>query len=52
MVLRGGRPLEGSVSLRGAKNSLPKLMVAALLTGEPCRFATSPISSTLPSSAI
>ena len=38
MVLRGGRPLEGSVSLRGAKNSLPKLMVAALLTREPCRL--------------
>lgn len=38
MVLRGGRPLEGSVSLRGAKNSLPKLMVAALLTGERCRL--------------
>ena len=38
MVLRGGRPLEGSITLRGAKNSLPKLMVAALLTGEPCRL--------------
>lgn len=38
MVLRGGRPLEGSVSLRGAKNSLPKLMVASLLTSEPCRL--------------
>jgi UDP-N-acetylglucosamine 1-carboxyvinyltransferase len=36
MILRGGRPLEGSVSLRGAKNSLPKLMVAALLTDEKC----------------
>lgn len=38
MILRGGRPLEGSVSLRGAKNSLPKLMVAALLTRESCRL--------------
>lgn len=38
MVLRGGRPLEGAVTLRGAKNSLPKLMVASLLTREPCRL--------------
>ena len=35
-VIRGGRPLEGAVTLRGAKNSLPKLMVAGLLTEEPC----------------
>lgn len=38
MVLRGGKALEGEVIIRGAKNSLPKLMVAALLTGEPCRL--------------
>jgi UDP-N-acetylglucosamine 1-carboxyvinyltransferase len=38
MVLRGGRPLEGAVTLRGAKNSLPKLMVATLLTDAPCRL--------------
>ena len=36
LVLRGGRPLEGSVALRGAKNSLPKIMVASLLTAERC----------------
>ncbi len=36
MVLRGGRPLEGEVALRGAKNALPKIMVAALLTDEKC----------------
>ncbi len=34
--LRGGRPLVGEIALRGAKNSVPKLMVAALLTDEPC----------------
>lgn len=34
--LRGGRPLVGEVSLRGAKNTIPKNMVAALLTDEPC----------------
>lgn len=36
MVLRGGRPLMGEVAVRGAKNSLPKLMVASLLTEEKC----------------
>lgn len=36
MLLRGGRPLMGSVTVRGAKNCLPKIMVAALLTEEPC----------------
>lgn len=36
MVLRGGRPLRGEVTIRGAKNSLPKIMVASLLTSEPC----------------
>lgn len=36
MILRGGRPLRGEVAIRGAKNSLPKIMVAAMLTEEPC----------------
>ncbi len=38
MDLIGGKPLEGEVTILGAKNSLPKLMVASLLTGEPCRL--------------
>jgi len=33
--LRGGRPLVGEIVLRGGKNVVPKLMVAALLTDEP-----------------
>ncbi len=36
MVLRGGKPLVGEVPLRGAKNALPKIMVASLLTNEKC----------------
>ncbi|MBI5087095.1 MAG: UDP-N-acetylglucosamine 1-carboxyvinyltransferase [Acidobacteria bacterium] len=36
MVLRGGKPLNGEVALRGAKNALPKIMVAALLTDRRC----------------
>jgi UDP-N-acetylglucosamine 1-carboxyvinyltransferase len=34
--VRGGKPLSGEVVLRGAKNAVPKQMVAALLSEEPC----------------
>jgi UDP-N-acetylglucosamine 1-carboxyvinyltransferase len=33
--LTGGTPLGGTVKIRGSKNAVPKLMVAALLTEEP-----------------
>lgn len=33
--VRGGKPLVGEIILRGGKNVIPKLMVAALLTDEP-----------------
>lgn len=33
--IRGGKPLNGSVKIRGAKNSVLELMPAALLTDEP-----------------
>lgn len=36
IVLRGGRPLNGEVTVRGAKNAISKEMVAALLTAEKC----------------
>ncbi len=32
----GGKPLNGEVRIRGAKNAIPKIMVAALLSDEPC----------------
>jgi UDP-N-acetylglucosamine 1-carboxyvinyltransferase len=32
LVVEGGKPLVGSIDVRGAKNVLPKLMVAALLS--------------------
>ena len=38
LAIRGGHPLEGSIRVRGAKNSVPKTMVAALLTDERCRI--------------
>ena len=34
--VRGGRSLHGEVRVRGAKNTLPKSMVAALLTDQEC----------------
>lgn len=34
--LRGGRPLIGEISVSGAKNAVPKNMVAAMLTDQPC----------------
>lgn len=36
LMIRGGKPLHGEVTIRGAKNALPKIMVATLLTAEPC----------------
>lgn len=43
-VLRvnGGRPLRGEITVRGAKNLVPKAMVASLLSVEPSRLASVP----------
>ena len=43
-VLRveGGRPLIGTVPISGAKNAALKLLAAATLTGERCRFTNVP----------
>ena len=40
--VEGGRPLQGTVSISGAKNAALKLMAAATLTGERCRFTNVP----------
>jgi len=40
--IEGARRLEGSVSISGAKNAALKLMAAATLTGERCRFRNVP----------
>jgi UDP-N-acetylglucosamine 1-carboxyvinyltransferase len=42
LVVEGGTPLRGEVALSGAKNSITKLMVASMLTEEPCVFANAP----------
>lgn len=38
----GGRPLSGTVAISGAKNAALKLLAAATLTGERCRFTNVP----------
>ena len=40
--IAGGRPLEGTVAISGAKNAALKLLAAATLTGERCRFTNVP----------
>jgi len=41
-IIEGGNPLRGEVNLTGAKNSITKLMVASMLTGEECQFSNAP----------
>ena len=36
ILIRGGKPLRGSVQVRGAKNAALPLMAAALLAEGPC----------------
>ncbi|OGO57169.1 MAG: UDP-N-acetylglucosamine 1-carboxyvinyltransferase [Chloroflexi bacterium RBG_16_72_14] len=40
--MEGGRPLRGTVHVSGAKNAALKLLAAATLTGERCRFENMP----------
>src|SRR6476646_8315564 len=40
--VQGGQPLHGTVPISGAKNAALKLMAAATLTGERCRFTNVP----------
>jgi len=40
--VEGGRPLEGTVAISGAKNAALKLLAAATLTGERCRLTNVP----------
>jgi UDP-N-acetylglucosamine 1-carboxyvinyltransferase len=41
-IVTGGAPLEGTISVSGAKNSALKLLAAATLTGERCRITHVP----------
>jgi len=40
--IEGGRPLNGTVQISGSKNAALKLLAAATLTGERCRFTNVP----------
>ena len=40
--IEGGRPLRGTVMVSGSKNAALKLLAAAVLTGERCRFENVP----------
>lgn len=42
LIIAGGRPLEGTVPVGGAKNAILPCMAAALLTAEPVRLAGVP----------
>ncbi len=41
-IVTGGTPLDGTIKVSGAKNSALKLLAAATLTGERCRFSNMP----------
>ena len=41
-IINGGKKLEGEIRLSGAKNAATKMMVASLLTAEPCVFTNFP----------
>lgn len=43
LILEGGAPLSGVVNLKGAKNSVSKCMVAALLSSEPSTLFNVPL---------
>jgi len=41
-LVEGGRPLDGTVAISGAKNAALKMLAAATLTGERCRLTNVP----------
>ena len=42
-IIRGGKPLRGEIKLAGSKNGTTNLMVATLLTDEPCTLHNFPL---------
>ncbi|MCI0449760.1 MAG: UDP-N-acetylglucosamine 1-carboxyvinyltransferase [Chlorobi bacterium] len=43
-LIKGGKPLRGSIRISGAKNAASKLIIASLLTDEPVHISNCPIS--------
>lgn len=44
-IIQGGKPLHGEIEIRGSKNTAPKMMIASLLTSEPCMIENIPFSA-------
>jgi UDP-N-acetylglucosamine 1-carboxyvinyltransferase len=42
MKIRGGKPLNGSIEASGAKNAVTKMIVASLISDQPCLFRNVP----------
>src|SRR3954465_2482204 len=40
--IEGGRPIEGTIAIGGAKNAISKQLIASLLTDQPCVFTNVP----------
>lgn len=43
-LVKGGKPLHGSIKISGAKNAASKLLIASLLTDQPVEISNCPIS--------
>lgn len=43
LLIKGKKPLQGAVEVRGSKNAATKMMVASLLTNEPCLIENVPL---------
>ncbi len=41
-IIRGGKPLEGEIEVKGAKNAATPILAATLLCGEPCELRNVP----------
>ena len=41
-IIKGGKKLKGEITLSGAKNATTKMMIATLLTDEPCELTNAP----------
>jgi UDP-N-acetylglucosamine 1-carboxyvinyltransferase len=44
LLIKGGQPLRGKTEIKGSKNAATKMMVASLLTEEPCVIENVPLS--------
>ena len=42
-LITGGTPLHGEVAISGAKNAVTKMIIASLLTTEPCTLRNVPL---------